>query len=181
MAGRKRPRLFSFGREIELANLESWVEDPDQRDLLVNVIDAFLEITRTRKLTDATLAPIEMAASHASPSVRAIGVTRLVVLAHYFEPADLAYAGLAQHPDDAVRLYACSSLANAPESLVLQMIGDFLQDPAWEVRKAAAQVCTAFRLAEILTCVQKRLGEERDARVRVVLELALRFQHDQRP
>ncbi|MEZ4317543.1 MAG: HEAT repeat domain-containing protein [Myxococcota bacterium] len=181
MDGRKRPRLFSFGRETELANLDAWVEDGAQRALLVEVIDAFIEITRTRKLAIENLAPIVSAAVHPSVNVRAIGVTRLVVLSHYFEEALQAFGGLVGHADPGVRLYACASLANAPEEALPDLLGRFLVDPSWEVRKSAAQVCTSSKSDALLALVEERLLVERDARVRVVLELATRFQRDQHP
>ncbi|MCB9677319.1 MAG: HEAT repeat domain-containing protein [Alphaproteobacteria bacterium] len=181
MSGRKRPRLFSFGRETELANLDSWVEDADQRALLVSVVDAFIEVTRTRKLAPENLAPVLAAAVHPSENVRAIGITRLAVLTHYFPEALAAFGNLVHHSDPGVRLYACASLANAPEEALPDLLRDFLADPSWEVRKSAAQVCATTKAAEILTLVDQRLQRERDARVRVVLELAARFQRDQRP
>lgn len=174
MPERKRPRLFSFGREIELNNLESWVDDPDERALLVAVIDGFLEIVRTRRITLAWLAPVVAAAGHPSENVRGVGITRLVVLAHYFDEALQAYRELAHHPDPQVRLYACSSMANAPDDL--DLLARYLADPAWEVRKAAAHVCTTQRTEALRDLVVARLTSERDARVRVVLELARRFQ-----
>lgn len=179
MAERKRPRLFSFGREVELNNLESWVDDPDERALLVAVIDGFLEVVRTRRLSPESLAPVVAAAGHPSESVRGVGITRLVVLTHYFPEALEAYRELAHHPDPGVRLYACSSLANAPDDP--DLLERFLADPAWEVRKAAANVCTTQRTDALHAIVERRLAVERDARVRVVLALARRFQAGQFP
>jgi len=181
VSGRKRPRLFSFGREIELANLDTWVEDADQRALLEAVVDAFIEITRTRKLADDTLAPIVTAASHSIENVRAIGIIRLVVMSHYFPDARTAFTELALHEDQGVRLYACASLGGAPEQLLPEMLHTFLSDTSWEVRKSAGQVCTTMQDDELLALVNHQLTVERDARVRVVLELAKRFQQGVRP
>jgi HEAT repeat protein len=176
MSERKRPRLFSFGRDIELNNLDSWVEDPSERALLIQVIDAFLEVVRTRKVTPETLAPVVAAAGHPAENVRGVGITRLVVLAHYFPEALDALRDISHHPDDGVRLYACSSLANAPEDALPELLIRYLNDPAWEVRKAAANVCTTQRTGPLDALVRQRLATERDARVKVVLELARRFQ-----
>ncbi len=179
MSGRKRPRLFSFGREIELANLDTWVDDPDHRALLVKVVDAFIEVTRTRKLSADNLTPIVQASMHPAESVRALGITRLVVLAHYFDDAANALAGLMQHPDADVRRFAVSSLANAPEQAVVDGLTAAADDDDWQVRKAAAQVGTAMRSEAVAGVVSAWVARERDARVRVVLELAEEFQQEQ--
>lgn len=180
MAEPKRPRLFSFSREVELDNLASWVEDPAERDLLIAVIDGFLEVVRTRRLSAEALAPVVAAAGHPSENVRGIGITRLVVLAHYFDEALTALRDLAHHPDEGVRLYACAASANAPPEAVADLVARYLVDPAWEVRKAAANVCTTQRTEALEQLVADRLEHERDARVRVVLALAHRFQLGQR-
>jgi HEAT repeat protein len=168
--------LFSFGREIELANLDSWVDDPAHRALLVEVVDAFIEVTRTRKLSPERLAPVVAAASHPAESVRALGITRLVVLAHYFDDACAALAGLVQHPDADVRRFAVSSLANAPEQAVVDGLTIASRDADWQIRKAAAQVGTAFRAEPVAALLRGWSAHERDARVRVVLDLAIAFQ-----
>ena len=176
MGARKRPRLFSFGREIELANLDSWVDDPEHRALLVQVVDAFIGVTRTRKLSPEALEPILEAAAHPAESVRALGITRLVVLAHYFDTACTALAGLLAHVDPAVRRFAVSSLANAPEQAVVDGLTTASSDADWQIRKAAAQVGMAMRSEPVSAVLDAWSARERDARVKVVLDLAREFQ-----
>lgn len=166
-----KPRLFSFGRETELANLNAWVADEDQRALLVEVVDAFIEVSRTRRVTDETLEPIVRASCHPAESVRALAITRLVVMTHYFEEAQAALVGVAADEDPQVRLFATSSLANAPEPCQDQLLPALLIDPAWQVRKAAAQVCGSTGRADAL---RLRLPQEPDARVKIAIELALK-------
>lgn len=166
-----KPRLFSFGRETELANLAAWVADPDQRDVLVDVVDAFIEVSRTRRVTDETLEPIVRASCHPAETVRALAITRLVVMAHYFEEALQALVQVAGHTNPQVRLFATSSLANAPEAGQDQLLPGLLVDPDWQVRKAAAQVCGSTGRLDAL---RARLPNESDARVRIALELALK-------
>lgn len=142
MAARK-PRLFSFGRETELANLDAWVDDPEQRQLLVAVVDAFIEISRTRKLRPENLAPIAEASAHPADTVRALALSRLVVMAHYFDDARSTLAELAGHPSPQVRQFVASSLANAPETSREELLPELLTDSEAPVRRAAQSVAAS--------------------------------------
>lgn len=136
----RKPRLFSFGRETELANLDAWVDDAEQRALLVRVVDAFIEISRTRKLEDENLAPIAEAAAHPADTVRALALSRLVVMAHYFDEARSTLAELAEHPSAPVRQFVASSLVNAPETSRDTLLPTLLADNEPTVREAARSV-----------------------------------------
>jgi len=176
MSDRARPRLFSFARETELANLDAWVQDEAQRALLVELVDAFLEISRTRKIREETLAPIYAAASHPSPRVRSMGISRIAVLTHYFEEARDAFAKLLTHEDPSVRQFACHALAAVHDLAFTDLLPIALADPSWEVRKAAAQVCSTLRRSDVMGWVQQRLSVETDPRVQGVLVAAVQFQ-----
>lgn len=139
----RKPRLFSFGRETELANLDAWVDDPEQRRLLVDVVDAFIEISRTRKLKADTLAPIAEASAHPADTVRALALSRLVVMAHYFDDARATLAELAGHPSPDVRRFVASSLVNAPETSRETLLPHLLTDAEAGVRQAAKSVSSA--------------------------------------
>ena len=142
MAAARKPRLFSFGRETELANLDAWVEDPEQQQLLVAVVDAFIEVTRTRKLTAENLAPIVVASAHPADTVRALALSRLVVMAHYFDDAHEALVALARNPSPAVRRFVAASLANAPENSRESLLPALRGDPDPTVRDAAEHATT---------------------------------------
>lgn len=143
MTPARKPRLFSFGRETELANLDAWVEDPDQRRLLVDVVDAFIEVSRTRKLTEQNLAPIVEASAHPADTVRALALSRLVVMAHYFDDAREALAHLAENPSADVRRFVAASLANAPEASQDALLPLLREDSEPGVRDAAASAGSA--------------------------------------
>lgn len=173
---RKKPRLFSFAREVELGNLEELVTDPEERRALAALVDAFVEICASQAVTEQTLMPVARAARHRSAHVRGAGITRLTVLAHYFDEAVAVLEQVARDADDEVRLYACASLANAPESVAVPLLGRALADESWRVRKAAAQAATAMAAPELLPILDARLPDEPDARVKVVLRLAADYQ-----
>jgi len=80
---RKKPRLFSFSREVEIANFEEVVTDPHERRVLEGMVDGFLEICRTQAVSAETLGAVACAARHPSPYVRGVGITRLTVLADF--------------------------------------------------------------------------------------------------
>lgn len=176
MPRRARPRLFSFSREIELAHYDELVRAPAARALLEGAVDAFVAACEDRALGPDRLAPIVAAATSDDPHVRLAGMTRLAVLTHYFEEAAEAARSLTAHADPEVRLLACATLANVAPALLLELLPRYLEDPAWRVRKMAAQVAGALPLPELVPLLEQRLAEERDARVRVVLQLALDFQ-----
>lgn len=167
----RKPRLFSFGRETELANLDAWVDDADQRALLVGVVDAFIEVSRTRKVSAETLHPIVVASGHEAETVRALAMGRLVVMAHYFEDARKALQNLAGHENPGVRLFLTSTLANAPEACQVDLLPLLIADTDWSVRKAAAQVAGSIEMPEPLRARRK---VETDARVKIAIELALK-------
>ncbi|MCB9691800.1 MAG: hypothetical protein H6736_08295 [Alphaproteobacteria bacterium] len=161
MAGGKRPRLFAFSREIELSTVEGWAT-PAERPLLEEAIDAFLDVTRTRQLTNERLEPIVAACRHASPNVRTVGVARLVVMAHYFEHARDAYRDLALAEDAGVRETACGSLPNAPDELWLPSLEIYLADEEPTVRQAAARVAATQVDPGLVTVLERALARETD-------------------
>lgn len=171
----RRPRLFSFGRDIELSTIEGWAQ-PDERPLLVEVIDAFLEVTRTRQLTPERLRPIVNASRHGSANVRALGVSRLVVMAHYFEHAKAAYRELALSDEPAVRETACSALANGPEDLLVPLLEIYLADEVVEVRRAGARLAATHSDPELLTVVERALAKETDTFTTTLMSRAHSFQ-----
>lgn len=173
---RKKPRLFSFSREVEIANFEEVVTDPEERRALVAIVDAFLEICRTQAVTPETLLPIARGCRHPSPYVRGSAITRLTVLTHYFDEALGVLEQAARDEDEEVRLYACAALPNTPDDVAVPLIARALADPSWRVRKAAAVASGAMANAELLPILQERLEVETDARVKVQLGLAADFQ-----
>jgi hypothetical protein len=176
MRKRRKPRLFSFSREIEMSHFDEWITDPDHLRLLGEVVDAFLEMSTSRRITPYTLGAIVTAARHADDRVRGVGVTRLAVLCHYFGEAVDEMAKLTEHRNADVRIYAVSALANTPVGVVVPLLTRCLEDRVWTVRKAAAQVGSALVLEEMMPVLATRLATEPDARVRVVVQLALDFQ-----
>ena len=177
MAGRrKRPRLFSFAREVELGNLEEVVTDPEDRRALEALVDAFVEICRAQAVTQETLMPVARAARHRSAHVRGAGITRLTVLTHYFDEAVTVLEQVARDTDEEVRLYACASLPNTPDGVAVPLIARALTDESWRIRKAAAQASSAMTAPGLLPILEERLPAESDARVKVVLGLALDYQ-----
>jgi hypothetical protein len=173
---RRKPRLFSFSREVELSHFEDAVSRPEDRKALEAVVDAFITICNEQAVSVATLMPIARAARSSSPHVRGVGITRLAVLCHYFEEAQPVMEQVARDPDEDVRLWACSVLANTPERVGGPLIERALDDDSWQVRKAAAQAGSAVVWPTMLPILTRRLGDESDARVRVVLQLAIDFQ-----
>lgn len=173
---RRKPRLFSFSREVELSNYEDVVTDAEDRRSLAAVVDAFLEICQAHAVTSETLMPIARAARSPSPHVRGVAITRLTVLCHYFEEAVAVLEQVSRDPDDEVRLWAVAAAANTPEPVGVPLIDRALDDPSWMVRKAAAQAGSAVDWPTLLPVLTRHLTTEADARVRVVLQLAIDFQ-----
>lgn len=173
---RRKPRLFSFSREVEIGNFEEVVSDPEERRALEALVDAFLKICEAQAVTPETLMPVARAARHRSPYVRGMGITRLTVLTHYFPEAVAVLEQIARDADEEVRLYGVAALPNTPEEVAVPLVGRALEDPSWKVRKAAGQAAGALPSAELVPALARQLGRETDARVRVPLELALDFQ-----
>jgi hypothetical protein len=173
---RRKPRLHSFAREIELGWFTDVGPGTEAWQALAAAVDAFAEISRDKELTDTRLRAIALAAVHPHPSVRGLGTTRLAVLAHYFPEVGAAFDALLAEPDPEIRLYAVTSLANAPPDVAGPRLARALSDEEWGVRKAAAQVCATIPLPDVRGVLAERQLVERDARVRVVLQLAEAFQ-----
>ncbi|MEZ4237993.1 MAG: HEAT repeat domain-containing protein [Myxococcota bacterium] len=173
---RRKPRLFSFSREVEIGNFDEVVSDPEERHALEAVIDAFIEICRHQAVTPDTLLPVARGSRHASAYVRGVAITRLTVLTHYFDEAREVLNQVARDGDEEVRLYACAALPNTPDDVGVPLIGRALEDPSWRVRKAAAQAAGALATPALLPILDARLHTEPDARVKVQLQLAADFQ-----
>lgn len=173
---RTRPRLFSFSREIELAPYDELVRAPEARARLEQAVDAFVAICDDRTVNAERLAALVAAATSDDPNVRMAGMNRLAVLSHYFDEASGSVREFVDHPDAEVRHLASASLANMPPSLVTELLPRYLDDPEWRVRKTAAQVAATLPLRELIPALRAHAARERDARVRVVLQLALDFQ-----
>jgi hypothetical protein len=176
MTRRKKPRLFSFAREVEIGHFDEVVTDPTEHALLEAVVDAFIEICHTQSVGVDLLEPIARAAHHPAPYVRGVGITRLAVLAHYFEDAIVILRKVAGDGDEEVRLYATASLPNAPEAVAVPLLTEALVDPSWRVRKTAAQACSAFPAPQLVTVLEQAASAETDARVTVQLKLSADFQ-----
>jgi hypothetical protein len=175
-AHRRKPRLFSFSREVEMALFEETVTDPVDRRALGELIDAFLEICRDQAVSQATLDTVARAARHPSPYVRGVGITRLAVLTHYFDEAVGVMEQVTRDENEEVRLYACSALANTPEHVAFPLVAHAIDDASWKVRKAAAQAAGAIASPDLIPVLARRLQREQDARVRVALQIAIDFQ-----
>jgi hypothetical protein len=173
---RKKPRLFSFSREVELANVEEVVTDPGERRVLEAMIDAFLEVCRTQTVTEDSLEAIGAAARHPSAYVRGAGITRLTVLTHWFEAAVPVLSALLADPEEGLRLFVAAALPNTPDPVAVPLLERALADVSWRVRKTAAHACGAFPAAALLPVIEAALARETDARVKVVLDLARQFQ-----
>ena len=173
---RKKPRLFSFSREVELSHFEEWKASPEDRRLLENVVDAFLEICASKVVTRLTMAPLSLAARHPNPQLRGIAVTRLAVMCHYFPEAIDEMGELVTHTDESVRLFAASAIGNTPEGVLAPLVTRLLRDESWMVRKTAAQVGSAVVAPSLIGVLSRAGAAESDARVRVQLQLALDYQ-----
>ena len=173
---RRKPRLFSFPREVEIANFDEVVTDPRERIVLEALVDAFWTICQTHAVRPETLLPMARAARHASAHVRGVGITRLTVLTHYFDEASEVLEAIARDEDESVRLYATAALANTPSEVGTPLIRRATTDPSWRVRKAAAQAAGAVAWPELVPILTEARDREPDARVKVVLQLALEFQ-----
>ncbi|MEQ1502989.1 MAG: HEAT repeat domain-containing protein [Myxococcota bacterium] len=176
---RKKPRLFSFSREVEVGNFDEVLTDPEERRSLEAVVDAFIEICRTQTVTSDTLMPIARGSRHKSAYVRGVAITRLTVLTHYFDEAMDVLEQVARDPDEEVRLYACAALPNTPDGVAVPLIERALDDASWRVRKAAAQAAGALWAPALLPILDRHLGTEADARVKIPLQLAAEFQRHQ--
>jgi len=173
---RRKPRLFSFSREVELSNYDDVISDPAERAALEAVVDAFAAICHDHAVAPETLMPIARACRNPSMFVRGAGITRLTVLCHYFTEAHDVMEQLCRDDDEDVRLFATAALANTPESLAVPLLERCLSDGSWRVRKAAAQTGQASRWASLLPVLTRAHGREADARVKVVLQLAIDHQ-----
>jgi HEAT repeat protein len=173
---RRKPRLFAFPREVDLAGIDQWATDPEQMRLLTDVIDAFGTVAKTRKLLEHHLRPIERAARYPDDQVRGVAMTRLSVLTHYFDEAIIRFEGLLRDEDSSVRRFAVFTLANTPPRVIYSMLPGALADPDWQVRKAAATIAGALPLPDLGGLFADRLADEQDARVKVVLQMAVRHQ-----
>lgn len=174
---RTKPRLFAFPREVELAPfLHDSSTDPQKLRLLEDVVDTFAAIARTKVIGEELLDPFEQAARHPDPEVRGLGLLRLSVLCHYFPQAADRYARLVRDPDPDIRRFAVTVLANTPASVISGLLPEALSDSDWGVRKAAATIAGALPLPALQPVFRERLDHEADARVRVVLQLAVEHQ-----
>lgn len=180
-ARRKKPRLYSFSRDVEIASFAEVVHDPEERALLVDIVDAFVEICRTHTLREGALAPFARGARHPSPSLRGMAITRLTVLSHYFPEAVTLLEEIATDEDEGVRLFVCAAIPNACDAASIPIVGRALTDPSWRVRKAAAQASGTAVHPEMISVLADRLAAETDARVRIQLQLALDFQRTAAP
>jgi len=173
---RRKPRLFSFAREVELSHYEDVVSDPGERAALEAVIDAFAAICAAHAVAPETLMPIARGCRHTSMFVRGAGITRLTVLCHYFPEAHDVIEQLCRDTDEELRIFATAALANTPEDLAVPLLERCLRDGSWRVRKAAAQTGSATSWPSMLPALTRAHGSESDARVRVVLQLAIDHQ-----
>lgn len=172
---RSKPRLFAFPREVELAWLRPGTDGETVR-LATRAVDAFAEIARQKSVSGDRLAPLVDAARHPDPQVRGLALTRLSVLCHYFPEAIETYGGLIRDADPEVRRFAVTVLANTPSQAIGALLPLALADGDWNVRKAAATVAGALPLPELKPLFAQHLEDERDARVKVVLQLAVAHQ-----
>ena len=117
VARRRKPRLFSFAREVELSHYDDVVSDPGERAALEAVVDAFAAICQAHAVAPETLMPIARACRHPSMFVRGAGITRLTVLTHYFPEAIDVMEQLARDRDEELRVFATAALANTPEAV----------------------------------------------------------------
>lgn len=174
---RTKPRLFAFSREVELAHLSLDTSTPPAKAaLLKDVVETFAHIARNKAVSEELLDPFEEAACYDDAQVRGLGMLRLSVLTHYFPEAGERFAALVTHANVEIRRFAVTVLANTEQSLVASLLPVALADEDWMVRKAAATVAGALPLPQLQPVFERQLFRERDARVRVVLQLAVDHQ-----
>jgi len=176
MRRRRKPRLFSFPREVELAWFDEATISGSDRLALEAVVDAFIAIASSKKLEPNALDALAKGAAWPQEQVRGMAITRLAVLCHYFADAIQKMEQLIDHPDPAVRIFLCAALANTPEGVAVPLLARLLKDDEWGVRKAAAKACSAIPWESSVEMLRRRVETEPDARVRVVVQLALDFQ-----
>ncbi len=169
---RRKPRLFSFAREVELSYFPDVGPGTPTWHVLAYAVAAFASVCEDRSLSPDRIARVMAAATHQHPSVCGLGTSRLAVLSHYFPEVSAAFAELMRHASLQVRLFATTALSNAPTDMAREHLRVALADPEWQVRKAAAQVCSAVPLPGVLPALRAAREIERDARVRIVLQLA---------
>lgn len=170
---RKKPRLFSFARDVVLGSYDNVPLGHAERSLLEAAVDAFVAICDVHRVAPETLMPLARAARHDHMVLRGFGITKLTVLCHYFAEAHDVVEQLCRDDDVGLRLFATAALANCPSDLALPLLERCLLDPEWSVRKAAAQVTTTVDWPELLDIVKAALLVESDARVRIVLQMAV--------
>lgn len=169
---RRKPRLFSFARDVVLASYDNVPLGPAERSQLEAAVDAFAAICEVHRVAPETLMPIARAARHDSMVLRGFGITKLSVLCHYFDEAHDVMEQLCRDDDVSLRLFATAALANCPSALALPLLERCLVDPEWSVRKAAAQVATTLDWPELHDILAAVLPHEADARVRIVMQMA---------
>ena len=170
---RRKPRLFSFAPDVVLSSYDNVMLQPAERILLESAVDAFATICDDHEVTTGTLMALARTARHPQLVLRGFGITKLTVLSHYFDEAHDVIEQLCRDDDLALRLFATAALANCPPSLALPLLERCLIDADWSVRKAAAQVATAVTWPELVGILDAALTIESDARVRIVLQMAL--------
>ena len=175
---RRKPRLFAFSRDTELENLQRLGLGPAENRVLVQALDAFLEVANLRSLSVENLVPIVAAAMHPSLVVRGIGAQRLVVMSHYFSEAKTALKDLCRDKDVSVRAFTVSNLGNAPWPFSLPLIEGALGDPQPAVRRAAAKVCAVISAPELRDLVDAHLKTEAHEPTRAALAQASRYQRE---
>jgi hypothetical protein len=176
MRRRRKPRLFSFPYEVELSHYSGVIHSPSEREVLKRTLEAFIQICHCKRVTDETLAALVAAARHESPHLRGLGLLRLTVLCHYFGEAVDTLAVLAKDTDPALRRFVAPMLSNTPAGVAVPLVKRLLADEDWSVRKAAALVGSGVYFEELMPVLSHRMAREEDARVRVVLQLAVDFQ-----
>ena len=169
---RRKPRLFSFARDVELSNYERVPLEPSERRALEGVIDAFSSICELNGISPETLMPIARGARHPSPIVRGAAFTRLTVLCHYFDAVHPVMEQLARDPDEDLRLHATAVLSNTPAAMAVPLLERALADESWRVRKAVGQVACAVPWPELDPILATAERREADARVKIVIKLA---------
>ncbi len=165
-----RPRLFAFSREIEIAAFDGWAS-VDERPVLEAMVDAFLQVARTRKLEPDQLRAVLDACEHPSANVRSLGLSRLAVLAHYFEAARDAFEALGHHGESRIRESVCQALPNAPSSTLHALLPHLLADPEVPICIAAAKLAAAQPSME--EPLERALAAATDPKSRAALQQVL--------